>query len=73
MLIQRAILVARASRGLLGQMFTAVGSELIETGAVAADCGFGFSSEELHYYLERTATQFRLMQTRPDFDKVIAA
>ncbi len=38
-----------------------------------ADCGFDFSSEELHYYLDRTATQFRLMQTRPDFDKVIAA
>jgi len=38
-----------------------------------ADCGFDFSSEELHYYLERTATQFHLMQTRPDFDKVVAA
>jgi hypothetical protein len=38
-----------------------------------ADCGFDFSSEELHYYLDRTATQFRLTQTRPDFDKAIAA
>jgi len=38
-----------------------------------ADCGFDFSREELHYYLDRTATQFRLTQTRPDFDKVIAA
>ncbi len=38
-----------------------------------ADCGFDFSSEELHYYLDRTATRFRLRQSRPDFDKVIAA
>jgi hypothetical protein len=39
---------------------------------VRADCGFDFSSEELHYYLEQTATQFRPLQTRPDFDKAIA-
>jgi hypothetical protein len=38
-----------------------------------ADCGFDFSSDELRYYLDRTATQFRLLQTRPDFDKLIAA
>ncbi len=37
-----------------------------------ADCGFDFSSEELAYYLDRTSTQFRLTQTRPDFDNVIA-
>jgi hypothetical protein len=38
-----------------------------------ADCGFDFSSDELRYYLDRTATQFRLLQTRPAFDKLIAA
>ncbi len=38
-----------------------------------ADCGFDFSSEELHSYLDRSATQFRLTQTRPDFDKFLAA
>jgi hypothetical protein len=38
-----------------------------------ADCGFDFSSDELRYYLDRTSTRFRLTQTRPDFDKVIAA
>jgi hypothetical protein len=37
-----------------------------------ADCGFDFSSDELAYYLDRTSTQFRLTQTRPDFDHVIA-
>lgn len=38
-----------------------------------ADCGFDFSIGELHYYLDRTATQFRLTQTRPDFDPFVAA
>ena len=38
-----------------------------------ADCGFDFSIGELHHYLDRTATQFRLTQTRPDFDKFVAA
>ncbi len=38
-----------------------------------ADCGFDFSIGELHHYLDRTATQFRLTQTRPDFDQFVAA
>ena len=37
-----------------------------------ADCGFDFSKDELQTYFDRTSTQFRLVHTRPCFDKFLA-